>query len=371
MNDTLKIAVVGMGKMGLSHFAIVNAHPAVTAIACESIGFLADGLDKYVSNKVCRSYAELLSEDDVDAVVIATPSRSHAAMVRQALDRRWHVFCEKPFCLDWRESEALAAQALEHRLVGQAGYHYRYVAAFREMKRILDSGALGRVTHVLAEAYGPVVLKRKRGTWRTDKAEGGGSLFDYAAHPVNLLNWFFGVPEAVSGSVLTPVFSDTTDDQVCATLQWRGGPVAQLAVNWSDESFRKMSTRITIIGTNGRLAADRQECQLFLRQPDARLPDYEKGWSVRYTTELTQNQWFYLRGEEYSAQIDAFVRAIRAGQPAAEENDFSSAAQTDRTLAMIVDNAASGEVVREATAPPLRPQPGWFDRIFHRRPVSA
>ncbi len=321
-------------------------------------------MDKYISNKVCRSYAELLADDTVDAVVIATPSRSHAAMVRQALDRRWHVFCEKPFCLDWRDSQALAAQATEHRLIGQVGYHYRYVASFREMKRVLELGALGRITQVLAEAYGPVVLRRKRGTWRTDKAEGGGSLFDYAAHPVNLLNWFFGVPEAVSGSVLTPIFSDATDDQVCATLQWRDGPVAQLAVNWSDESFRKMSTKISIVGTNGRITADRQECQVFLRQADPALPDYERGWSVKYTTELTQDQWFYLRGEEYSAQIDAFVSAVRDGKPGPAENDFASAAATDRTLAMIVENAQSGVIVREATAPVAVARAGWFRRLF-------
>lgn len=370
MNDKLNVAVVGMGKMGLSHFAIVNAHPAVTAIACESTGFLADGLEKYISNKVCRSYADLLAYDDLDAVVIATPSRSHAAMARQALDKRLHVFCEKPFCLDWRDSEALSAQAAEHGLVGQVGYHYRFVASFREMKRILDSGALGRVTQVLAEAYGPVVLAPKRGTWRTDKAEGGGSLFDYAAHPVNLLNWFFGVPDAVSGSVLTPVFSDATDDQVCATMQWQDGLVAQLAVNWSDESFRKMSTKISITGTNGRVVADRQECQLYLRQTSPVLPDYEKGWTVRYTTDLTQDQWFYLRGEEYSAQIDRFVKAIRSSSRGPVENDFGSAAQTDRTLAMIIDNASSGVMVRDATAPPVRARRTWLGRLFRQKQAS-
>lgn len=371
MNDRVTVAIVGMGKMGLSHYAIFNAHPNVTAVASESNGFIADGLEKYLPNRVYRSYAELLAADGIDAVVIATPSRSHGAMVREALERRWHVFCEKPFCLDWRESEELAARATEHHLVGQVGYHYRYVASFQEMKRILDSDAIGRPTQVLAEAYGPVVLKRKRGTWRTDKAQGGGCLFDYAAHPVNLLNWFFGVPDVVSGSVLTSVFSDATDDQVCATLQWNGGPVAQLAVNWSDESFRKMSTRITIIGTNGRITADRQECQVYLREAHPALPGYNSGWNVRYTTDLTKDQWFYLRGEEYSAQIDAFVAAVRGGRADSAENSFASAAATDRTLAMIVENAASGATVREAAAPDAGLRGGWFRRIFSSRQAGV
>ena len=54
----------------------------------------------------------------------------------------------------------------------------------------------------MAEAYGPVVLKPKGSTWRTQSTQGGGCLYDYAAHPLNLLNWYFGAPETVAGSVL-------------------------------------------------------------------------------------------------------------------------------------------------------------------------
>ncbi len=82
----------------------------------------------------------------------------------------------------------------ERGLVTQVGYHNRFVGAFREVKRLLDAGAIGTVTHVLAEAYGPVVLKAKGSTWRSRRAEGGGCLYDYAAHPLNLLTWYFGEP---------------------------------------------------------------------------------------------------------------------------------------------------------------------------------
>src|SRR5690606_19413760 len=118
---------------------------------------------------------------------------------------------------------------------------------------------------------------------------GGGCLYDYAAHPVNLLNWFFGLPAQVTGSVLAPVFSEEIDDEVFSTLRWGDGPTALLSVNWSDESHRKMSTRISMIGTNGRLYADRQECQLYLRKADPALPGYAAGWTVKYTTELTED----------------------------------------------------------------------------------
>jgi len=364
MNDKIRIAVVGLGKMGLSHFAMVNAHPGTETVACDASGFLTGVLGKNIPNRIHKDFDAMLAGEPLDAVVIATPSKFHAPMVKKALEKGLHVFCEKPFCLDWADSEALTALAAEKGLVAQVGYHYRYVGAFQEMKRVLESGALGRITHVLAEAYGPVVLRPKRATWRTQKSEGGGCLYDYAAHPLNLLNWFFGLPARVSGSVLGQVFSEAIDDEVFSTLQWDEGPTAQLSVNWSDESHRKMSTKISMIGTGGRIQADRQECQVYLRETPGALPGYGQGWTVKYTTELTEDRRFYLRGEEYSAQLDEFIGAVMAGKGRAAENAFASATETDRTMAMIVENAETGQPVgeasRRAAAQPARR--GWFGK---------
>ena len=358
----IKLGVVGLGKMGLSHFSIANAHPQTAVVACDASGFLLDIVRKYSALPTYKDFDDMLAREPLDAVIIATPSRLHAPMVRKALDRGLHVFCEKPFCLDWRESEALSDLAAQKNLISQVGYHYRYVGAFQEMRRIIASGALGQITHVLAEAYGPVVLRPKGTTWRTDRAEGGGCLYDYAAHPINLLNWFFGKPTGVSGTILNSVFSADTDDEVYSTLHWDNGLSAHLSVNWSDESFRKMSTKITMTGTNGRLTADRQECQLYLREPSEALPGYAKGWNVRYTTELTQSVDFYLRGEEYSAQIDDFVAAVDAGK-GTPLNTFATATETDRTISMMLadrDTAPTrSQAVPTVTAPRKRK---WLGR---------
>lgn len=368
MSEQIKIAVVGLGKMGLSHFSMVNAHPEADTIACDATGFLVDLLRKNVEGlKVYRKFEELLEKEPLDAVVIATPSRIHDTMVRAALDKGIHVFCEKPFCLDWREAEALSQLAADKNLINQVGYHYRYVGAFQRMKELLDAGAIGTVTHVQAEAYGPVVLRENKKSWRNQKSEGGGCLYDYAAHPLNLLNWYFGAPDHVSGSKLTSIFSRDTDDAVMSTLQFGGVP-AQLSVNWSDESYRKMSTKVSIIGTNGRLFADRQECQLYLREIPEGLSGYTKGWNVKYTTELTEEPYFYLRGEEYSQQLDDFITAVAdhkaKGQAKAVENDFASAAITDKSIAMIIEDAArspAAPALAPSSLPPARKR-GWFKK---------
>jgi predicted dehydrogenase len=338
----IKIAVVGLGKMGLSHLAIVKAHPEVElAAVCDASKYVLGVLEKYTGVTTYSDYDAMLREVDLDAVLIATPSRTHATMVRAALDRGLHVFCEKPFTLSVTDAEELTALARRKGLVTQVGYHNRFVGAFAEVKRLLDAGAIGRVTHVLGEAYGPVVLKSKGGTWRSKKEEGGGALYDYAAHPLNLLNWYLGAPAGVGGTVLNQIFSREIDDEVHGTLFYAGGTSARISVNWSDESYRKMTTRITIWGTEGRIFADRQECQVYLRET-ATVPDgYEHGWNVRYTTELTEPVGYYLRGEEYSAQIDHFVGRVRDGAVEGT-NGFDSAAETDRVIAMMIADARKG-----------------------------
>ena len=336
----IKIGVVGLGKMGLSHLAMLNAHPDVSVVgACDSSGFMLSVIGKYTGLATYSSMDSMLDEQELDAVVISTPSRLHASMVRTALNRGLDVFCEKPFCLDEEDSEALTRLARERGRVTQVGYHCRYVGAFQEVKRLLDLGAIGEVTHILAEAYGPVVLKPQGATWRSRRSEGGGSLYDYAAHPLNLVNWYLGEPDSVGGTILNRVFSKETDDEVFSTLFYPGGTSVQLSVNWSDESQRKMSTKITVWGTAGRIFADRQECQVFLRDT-ATLPDgYTAGWNVRYTPELTEQVWFYLRGEEYSAQLDDFVKRVHARELDGI-NSFDSSAVTDRAITMLVEDAS-------------------------------
>lgn len=175
----IRVGVVGLGKMGLSHLSILNAHPEVeVAGICDSAGYLLGVLNKYTGLQTYPDLDAMLDKADLDAVVISTPSSMHASMVRTALERGVHVFCEKPFCLDPTDSAALTALAAEKNLVTQVGYHYRFVGAFAEVKRLLDLGAIGRVTHMLAEAYGPVVLKPQGSTWRSKKSLGGGSLYD-------------------------------------------------------------------------------------------------------------------------------------------------------------------------------------------------
>lgn len=375
----VRVAVVGVGKMGLSHLSLLGAHPSVEVVAiCDSSTYVLDVLSKNTGVPAVKEYDALLARDDLDAVVIATPTHAHYSMVKAALNRGLHVFCEKPLTLEADESTELAELARSKGLHGQVGYHNRFVAAFAEAKRLLDAGAIGEVRHAQAEAYGPVVLRAKGGTWRSRRAEGGGCLYDYAAHPLDLLTWYLGEPAAVGGTMLGSIFSTATEDEVYSSLFYGGNVSAQLSVNWSDESYRKMSTKLTLTGTTGRITVDRQECQVFLRDTAVVPEGYDVGWNVRYTTDLTPPVWFYVRGEEYSAELDHFVRAIDGTLPSgarADLNSFASAAVTDRVIASMLTDAEDGArrtvvpaAATASTPPEPRPPAGGRRERWTRRP---
>jgi scyllo-inositol 2-dehydrogenase (NADP+) len=353
----IRAAIVGLGKMGLSHQAIVNAHPDIVLQAvCDTSSYVLDILSKYTGVKTYSDYKRMLAEVPLDCLFVATPSRYHAEIVALAVERGLHVFCEKPFGIESEAGYRLAAQAERKGLVNQVGYHYRFVATFNEAKRLLEQKLIGELHHARIEAFGPVVLRPKGSTWRSQKSEGGGALFDYACHAIDLTNYLIGRPLAVSGTVLNSVFSSDVDDEIYSTFQFSDTFHGQLATNWSDESYRKMSVRLNLWGSNGRINVDRQEIQIYLRNNPERTADgFTKGWNVRYTTDLTRPVWFYVRGEEYSAQIDHFVHCIKTG--ATSRCTFRNASDTVLVASMLQEDSTRPRtsVARRAVLAPEAP----------------
>lgn len=333
----IRTGLIGLGKMGISHCAILGAHPEVELVVCDSSKFHLMALEKYSPFTCYSDYKKMLDEAKLDALFIATPTRLHADMALTAMDRGLHLFIEKPLCLNMEEARAITAKAREKGLVTQVGYHNRFIGTFREMKRLLDAGVIGPVYHFLGEAYGPVVLREKGDTWRSSKNEGGGCLYDYATHVINLLNYCFGMPRAVGGTVMQSVFSRDVDDAVYATIQYDKGLSGQLSVNWSEESFRKMSTQITLVGKGGRMVCDAQELKVYLTA-DNPAEGLRKGWNLKWLTDLSPEIGFYLRGEEYSAQVEHFIRCVKEGRPD-PLHDVAAAAETCAVTEMLQNDA--------------------------------
>jgi predicted dehydrogenase len=339
---TIRIGIVGAGKMGLSHFAIANAIPGASVVAvCDTSRYVLSVLRKHVGVETYTSFEDMFAEGRLDAAIVATPTFTHFPCASLALERGIHLFVEKPLTLSPEESGKLADLAIARKRVNQVGFHNRFIGTFREARRRARGGALGKITGVHGSAFGQVVIKKEEGsTWRSRKSAGGGCLHDYACHVVDLMNFLVGPPREVVGARMESIFSRDVEDAVYALLDYGDGTTGTLETNWSDETVRKMSTTVRIEGTKGKLVVDRQELKVYLRAGCA-WEGYPESWSTRYITELQSPVPFYLRGEEYSAQMESFVASICAEDPAGE-NSFASALETDKVIDRIARASRGG-----------------------------
>jgi predicted dehydrogenase len=330
----VKVALIGAGKMGLSHLSILGAHPNVEIVGvCDTSKLVVEVLERYSGYKCFPDYLKMVDESRPDAVFVSVPTKYHYPMVKELLNKGVHVFTEKPFCLNPEESSELAQLAKKTGVVNQVGYHNKFVGTFREVKRLITEGSIGEITHFQGEAHGPVVVKKKSETWRSDPNEGGGCLMDYASHVIDLINDIISPIDSCKGSMLKSIYSKNVDDSVYALVSTQSGPSGVISVNWSDDTYRKMSTSITIIGTEGKIVSDANELKVYFKGEN--LPEnYSKGWNVKYVTDLTEEVNFYLRGEEYSAQIDYFINAV-IGANDRNINTFDSAWKTDKSISLI------------------------------------
>ncbi len=336
--NKIRGAIVGLGKMGLSHTAIAGAHPSVDLVAvCDTSSLILDGFRKFTGINTYRDFEKMIDNEKLDFAIVATPTKFHYPVVKYALANNVNVFCEKPFCLTLSEGEDLVTLARQKSLVNQVGYHNHFIGTFLELKRLLGTGILGELVHFTAEAYGPVVTREKGSTWRSSSGEGGGCLYDYASHVLNLVQEILGRPENVNGVLLKNIFSREVEDAVYALITLANGLSGVLSVNWSDDTYRKMSTSLTVTGKKGKIICDATEIKIFLKEAD-RKENLDKGWTIKYITEFALPVNFHLRGEEYSAQIDHFLNCVINKRPGTI-NTFEQGQLTDRVIEMIIDKA--------------------------------
>ena len=327
-------AIIGLGRMGVTHHAILNTYPGVKIIAvCDTSSLFLKQFQRIVEIKAYDDYDEMMRKEALEFVVVATPPTSHSDIIQRAAQKGIHVFAEKPLTLTLEESERCVSVVHDAHVINQVSYVNRFNAVFAEVKRQLMSAVLGDVLHFTCAIHAPTVLRPPSGGWRKSKNSGGGCLFELGSHGIDLVNYFFGVPDRVCGSRLSKVFSTEAEDAVFSTFVYRDGRVGNLSVNWSDSSYRKPAYRIEVEASNGRLVADQHAYRLFLRK-EAPASGLKDGWNVRYATDIETPVRFYLRGNEFTRQLDYFVEGLIA-RDGRDVNSFRSALDTDRIVAAI------------------------------------
>lgn len=335
----VRAAIIGVGRMGLTHLAIYGGHPflKITA-AADGTSLITHAISKYHSDiKLYDDYQKMLRNEDLDAVLIATPPHLHAPMIEASLERNLSIFVEKPFTLDALEARRFADRSRTQKTAfHQVGYVYRYADVFLKLKELLQSGLLGRVMSFQVEMHGCTVIKKENGAgWRGVRKTGGGCLNEFGSHAVDMLVNLFGKPSKVIGSCLLPIYSEQVEDLVRSTFLYENGLVGGLYANWSDPSYRKPMLLLDILGNEGRIRADLYGLKIFINNGNS---TFKKGWNTIHLPELMSSVPFYVRGAEFTRQLYAFAEGVR--DPGAPNIcSFADGATTQEVIDMIFADA--------------------------------
>ena len=337
--STLQGAIVGFGRMGMTHYAILNTHPDVKiAAVCDSSDIMLKNLKRFTGVQVFTDLHKMLDQVKLDFVVVATPTSSHAEIGMQAAEKGIHVFMEKPFTLTCDEGKQLVEAARKRGITNQVGYFLRFCPIFGAARKAVADGVIGEVKNYRNDMFGRTVLKASKSSWRAAKKTGGGCMLDFGSHSLDLADQIFGPVEQVSGSQFQSVYSSEVEDVFLSTLRHQGGVVGVVHINWSDDSYRRPYNRLEVFGTRGRIVADRQEIRVYLREAAPQW-GYVQGWNIKYLPELEKSVRFSVRGSDYTEQLDDFISCIQSGRQT--RCTFADALRTDKVIEGIRTNAAA------------------------------
>jgi len=238
------VAVVGAGHWGknlVRNFA--RLPDADLAYVCDLDPDIRGRMAAlYPATRITGSFAEVLADDTVDAVVIATAAPSHFPLARRALAAGRHTFVEKPLTLgvgDAAELERLAADVDRNLMVGHL---MEYHGAVNYMKELMDGGEIGDPLYLYLQRVNLGVVRTDENAW-----------WSLAPHDISIACYLFGAdPVRVSASGHA-YLQQGIEDVVFASLTFPDGRMAHIHVSWLDpHKIRK----VTLVGSSKMLVLD-------------------------------------------------------------------------------------------------------------------
>ena len=333
MNQPNTTNPVRWGMLGTARIAdkvttaIHNANGAeFTAVASRSAEKASAWANEHGATKSYGSYAELLDDDDIDAVYIPLPPSLHKEWTIAAAKKGKHVLCEKPTALNSGEVEEMIAACRENNVQLMDGVMWVHHPRANDMRRIITDGSLGKLRR-LTSAFSFHWDEIPHGDLRLSRELGGGSLLDLGWYCVRAALWAFGeLPTRVSG------FADWYNDvdMSFSGLMW----FSENRVASFDCAFDTLARRwVEVTGTHGSVV-----CDEFVIPWNADKPRFwvhgDEGASVEHVSSTVIQE---------VCMIEDFVQCVRNGTPDLRWPNETLA--TQRVCDALAKSARNGGVV--------------------------
>jgi predicted dehydrogenase len=303
----LRVGQVGLGYWGRNLARVFDDVADLTSLCDASDALREELAGRYPNARVTPDFGELLSADEVDAVVIATPVPTHYPLARAALEAGKHVFVEKPPAMQAAEMEELIRLAEARGLVLMPGHLLLYHPAVQKLKELVDSGELGDVLVV----YGN---RQNLGKIRKDE----NALWSLGVHDLSVILYLIQ-EEIVEAAAHGHAFlNEGVEDVVFCYLRFASGKIAHMHLSWLDP--HKMR-RLTVVGRDKMAVFDDMEL-------DRKITVYDK---APEQPSDTYGEWRTRTGDIFSPKLSNseplklecqhFIRLVQEGWDGREMRD--------------------------------------------------
>jgi predicted dehydrogenase len=300
----LRIAVLGAGSWGINHVRVLAGEPRcrVTAVAEPDAAKRPRIAELAPTARWTASADAVLADDDIDAVVIASPAATHVELALAALAAGKHVLIEKPLALRLGDARRVAAAA-RPEVVAMVGHLMVFHPAVRRIRELLRSGGLGRPFYVHA-------MRLNLGRIRSDET----ALWCFGPHDLSMIDHILGEHPVTASACGTAVLQPGIEDVVFVTLRYASGILANLHLSWLHPRKERRFT----------LVCSQQMVELDDVSPE-KLRIYDKGYDR--PPEFTQfGEFLTIRDgdvhipsvameEPLRAEIRHFLDCIERGEP--------------------------------------------------------
>lgn len=349
------VAFIGVGRMGVIHLRNLATLPGVRVVTVADTKLEAAEYGRMLSRaeRATDDIASAITDPNVDAVVICTPTSTHAALIEIAVRAGKAVWCEKPIALDLNETQRIVSLIQEKGAPVQLGFMRRFDPGYASAKRKIDEDALGRIEmfRALSRDTTPPPVKFLRNS--------GGLFLDMAVHDLDLARFLVGEVEEVQawGDVLIDeTFKEADDiDTAVALLRFAGGALG--VVETSRRSAWGYDIRTEVAGSKGKVVIEAvQKTPLIFSRAFGYESDHFENFPDRFDA-------------AYRLELEAFFEALRAGrQPNPGPED---ALQTLRLAIAATRSWREGRAVKITEAQSTDSISGLRDRIGRTRDATS
>lgn len=326
MKNPVKVASVGIGWWSGMLADAVAKTDALEIVSCFTRN--SEKRKGFAEKYGCRqagSYKEILSDPEVEGVLLTTPHTTHRENIEDAAQAGKHVFVEKPLAHTVKDAKAAAAACEKSGVVLSVGHSRRHQTATRRIKTLIDDGTLGTV--ITAEAnlsYGMALILDDT-KWRSNRTDSpGGPLTSLGIHHLDTLAYLLGPIQRISAfskKLISPV---DIDDTVTAIAEFESGALGYVGSNFATPRIFYLN----VYGTEANVFSEAEGARLFLQK---------KGSEERDPLELGETVDILVE------EMDEFGRCVRDGdQP---EVGGAEGIQAIAAVEAIVNSSNEGRII--------------------------